>query len=275
MSRLHQKLYERILSAKVNSEIAAKNKSNDGGDVPNVYSKFLELLYGLLDGSIDNLKYEDECRALIGTQSFVLFTLDKLIFKLVKQLQAAASDEVAIRLLALNGYQKGGECGDLVYHANACVILHDENIYRFEHKSNPSELLIQLMEGGCVKHEGGHALESSFQKYLDDFFLKDPKKREQDPKIFLMRNKKKKMVAGKDEDSALQEAMENVRVVNGLEHKISCHSFKVSYVLDTEDLFFRSKAGRADKQKAENREAEKQRRLRDYLAGLLQILHEK
>jgi len=42
-------------------------------------------LYSLLDGSSDNSKFEDDCRAIIGTQSYVLFTLDKLIYKLVKQ----------------------------------------------------------------------------------------------------------------------------------------------------------------------------------------------
>jgi paired amphipathic helix protein Sin3a len=33
--------------------------------------------------------------------------------------------------------------------------------------------------------------------------------------------------------------MENASVVNGLEYKISCKTYKVSYVLDTEDLFVR------------------------------------
>jgi paired amphipathic helix protein Sin3a len=42
-------------------------------------------LYSLLDGSSDNTKFEDDCRAIIGTQSYLLFTLDKLIYKLVKQ----------------------------------------------------------------------------------------------------------------------------------------------------------------------------------------------
>jgi paired amphipathic helix protein Sin3a len=72
----------------VNAELASKKKSSDDGAAPNLYSRFIQVLYGLLDGSLDNSKFEDECRAIIGTQSYVLFTLDKLIFKLVKQLQA-------------------------------------------------------------------------------------------------------------------------------------------------------------------------------------------
>nr|GEW92942.1 hypothetical protein [Tanacetum cinerariifolium] len=41
-------------------------------------------LYNLLDGSADNGKFEDDCRAILGNQSYVLFTLDRLIYKLVK-----------------------------------------------------------------------------------------------------------------------------------------------------------------------------------------------
>ncbi|RRT77601.1 hypothetical protein B296_00012975 [Ensete ventricosum] len=43
-------------------------------------------------------QFEDDCRAIIGTQSYVLFTLDKLIYKVVKQ--------------AMNGFQviNGLEC---------------------------------------------------------------------------------------------------------------------------------------------------------------------
>lgn len=45
----------------------------------------MSALYSLLDGSADNTKFEDDCRSIIGNQSYVLFTLDKLIYKLVKQ----------------------------------------------------------------------------------------------------------------------------------------------------------------------------------------------
>ena len=47
----------------------------------------MQVLYSLLDGTVDNVKFEDDCRAIIGTQSYVLFTMDKLIFKLVKQVR--------------------------------------------------------------------------------------------------------------------------------------------------------------------------------------------
>lgn len=133
----------------------------------------MSALYNLLDGSSDNTKFEDDCRAIIGTQSYVLFTLDKLIYKLVKQvkswnfysdnlffplqfslchslsfialnillhifspqLQTVATDEMDNKLLQLYAYEKSRKPGrffDVVYHENARVLLHDENIYRIE-----------------------------------------------------------------------------------------------------------------------------------------------
>ncbi|KAG2616960.1 hypothetical protein PVAP13_3NG177532 [Panicum virgatum] len=134
--RLHQVLYERILSAKTNSSTSEKKwKASKDTKSSDQYSKFISALYSLLDGSSDSTKFEDDCRSIIGTQSYVLFTLDKLIYKVVKQLQVVASDEMDSKLLQLYLYEKSRSPGrflDLVYHENARVLLHDESIYRFE-----------------------------------------------------------------------------------------------------------------------------------------------
>lgn len=51
------------------------------------------------------------------------------------QLQTLATDEMDNKLLQLYAYEKSRKPGrfvDLVYHENARVLLHDENIYRIE-----------------------------------------------------------------------------------------------------------------------------------------------
>eukprot|EP00252_Welwitschia_mirabilis_P014418 TRINITY_DN3168_c0_g1_i2.p1 TRINITY_DN3168_c0_g1~~TRINITY_DN3168_c0_g1_i2.p1 ORF type:complete len:1345 (-),score=339.72 TRINITY_DN3168_c0_g1_i2:26-4060(-) len=173
--RLHQTLYERILCAKTNAMLIEQNGKNSK-DVSrsNLYTKFLSALYSLLDGSADNSKFEDECRAIIGTQSYMLFTLDKLIFKLVKQLQIIASDEVANKLLQLQLYERArssARFNDAVYHANVCTLLHGENIYRFEFLSSPPQLTIQLMDRPEKIDGIPNALEPSFSSYLCNEFL--------------------------------------------------------------------------------------------------------
>jgi paired amphipathic helix protein Sin3a len=245
--RLHRTLYERIKSAKFYSS-ATENKWRGSKDSTqtDLYSRFMTALYNLLDGTSDSTKFEDDCRAIIGTQSYLLFTLDKLIYKLVKQLQTIVSDEMDNKLIQLYGYEmsrKQGKFVDIIYHENARVLLHDENIYRIQCSSAPTRLSIQLMDYGHDKPEvAAVSLDPNFASYLNnDFFTVVPD--EKKPGIFLRRNKLK--CTDGDELSICQ-AMEGLQVVNGLECKIACSSSKVSYVLDTEDLLLRIKRRRSN-----------------------------
>jgi histone deacetylase complex regulatory component SIN3 len=52
-----------------------------------VYPKFLSILTGYLDNSIDTLKYENDCQDLLGYQSFTFHTLDKLFALIQRQVR--------------------------------------------------------------------------------------------------------------------------------------------------------------------------------------------
>lgn len=245
--RLHQILYDRILSARVNSSGAEiKWRTSKDASSPDPYARFMSALYSLLDGSVDNAKFEDECRAIIGNQSYVLFTLDKLIYKLVKQLQTVATDEMASKLLQLYEYEisrKSESFNDLVYYDNMRFFLHEENIYRLEFSSAPSVLSTQLMDNATEKSEVlAVCMDPTFSAYLHNDYLSVHPIKMESHDITLLRNKRK--YAGLDEFSALSMAMEGVKMFNGLECKVACNSCKISYVLDTEDFFFRTRRKR-------------------------------
>ncbi|KAK8566032.1 hypothetical protein V6N12_059575 [Hibiscus sabdariffa] len=239
--RLHRILYERLLSAKTNSAAAEKWKNSKDDSSSDLYARFMSALYSLLDGSVDNAKFEDECRAIIGNHSYELFTLDKLIYKLVKQLQAVATDEMDDQLLQLFEYEKSRKdrkTMDSVYYENARVLLHEDNIYRLKYSSSPSRLSIQLMDNVIEKPEAfAVSMEPNFSASLHDDFLSVFLGKKEPHGITLKRNKNK--YASLDEFAATCMAMEGVELVNGLENKLACNSYKISYVLDTEDFFFR------------------------------------
>uniref|UniRef100_A0A7N1A344 Histone deacetylase interacting domain-containing protein n=1 Tax=Kalanchoe fedtschenkoi TaxID=63787 RepID=A0A7N1A344_KALFE len=240
--RLHQTLYERIQSAKINSSSAEKKwKSLNDDCSTDQYARFMSALYSLLDGSSDNTKFEDDCRAIIGTQSYVLFTLDKLIFKLVKQLQTVAGDEMDNKLVQLYAYEnsrKPERLVDSVYHENARVLLHDGNIYRMECSSPPRRLSIQLMDYGHDKPEiTAVSMEPNFSSYLHDDFLGATPDRKEKSGILMKRNKRRNPYGG-------ESVLEGLKIFNGLECKITCTTSKVSYVLDTEDLLYRPSRAR-------------------------------
>ncbi|MED6209113.1 hypothetical protein PIB30_051552 [Stylosanthes scabra] len=244
--RLHQILYERILSAKTNAMSSEMKWKAKDASTPDPYSKFMDALYSLLDGSSENAKFEDECRALIGNQSYVLFTLDKLIYKLVRHLQNVATDDMANKLLQLYEYEKSrkpGKLNDSVYHANAHVILNEDNIYRLQCSSTPSRLSIQLMDNMNEKPEMfAVSIDPNFSFYLHNEFLSVLPAKKEPHGILLQRNKRK--YGDSDELSGITSAMEGVKLINGLECKIACSSSKISYVLDTQDFFFRPKRRR-------------------------------
>ncbi|KAL3526467.1 hypothetical protein ACH5RR_011123 [Cinchona calisaya] len=239
--RLHQVLYERLLSAKQNSATSELKWRNSKDSDTDPYARFMTALYSLLDGSADNAKFEDDCRSIIGNQSYVLFTLDKLIYKLVKQLQTVSSDELDNKLLQLYEYEKSRKPEkfvDSVYYENSHVLLYEENIYRFECTSSPTRLSIQLMDDGNEKSEVvAVSIDPNFAAYLYNDYLSVGHGKKESSAVMLKRNKRK--YADIDEDSAFCKAMENVQVLNGLECKMYSNSSKISYVLDTEDFFSR------------------------------------
>jgi len=99
--RMYCVLYDRLVhakelcEAKVLAERARGNVLNPAIE----YLKFLDLLSSLLHGSsAEASEFEDKCRAQLGTQSFRLFTLDKVITRMVKDLQMIVTERNALEL---------------------------------------------------------------------------------------------------------------------------------------------------------------------------------
>ena len=68
--------------------------------------------------------------------------------------------------------------------------------------------------------------------------------------VFLNRNlSKRRRAEGVDDDITVAEALSECDVYNGLECKMACANFKVSYVLNTEDVLVRRKKRRFDTDK--------------------------
>ncbi|GBG25023.1 Paired amphipathic helix protein Sin3b [Hondaea fermentalgiana] len=79
------------------SDDDAKKKDNDakaeGAAGEHEYTQFLSLVYSLMNGTLDTPKFEDECRVLLGPEGFVVFTIEKLVLAIQKQLTTLVSDE--------------------------------------------------------------------------------------------------------------------------------------------------------------------------------------
>ncbi|KAL0421248.1 UNVERIFIED_CONTAM: Paired amphipathic helix protein Sin3-like 4 [Sesamum latifolium] len=223
-------LYERMHSAKLHSS-SHENKwkiLNDAKPTDS-YARFKDALHSLLNGSSDNAKFEDECRAIIGAQSYILFTLDKLIHKLVKQLQTIATEEIDNKLLQLYAYERSRNPEtfvDAVYLENARFLLPEDNLYRIEYLPSPMRLTIQLMKNEHDKLEPtAVSMDPNFAAYLNDELLRSVvHERKDKPGVFLKRNKRKFSTG--DEIADTCKAMEGLIIRNGVEMKVNCSTFK-------------------------------------------------
>jgi len=194
------------------------------------------MVFQLLDGNIEMSQFEDRCRTLLSTNSYVLFTLDKLIFRLVKQMQTLVMDDISLKIWELHEYEKSRAFSptDELYHSNCRVILRDENCFRMEMGAD-RKLKITMMDSLCGESSTG-ILRPGFADYLRSFLGEGlvPAEEEEEgyTPVYLRRN------LMPDEQS---QRLSECYVENGLECKLLCETSKLIYIQDTEDVLIRRK----------------------------------
>ncbi|RLN32219.1 hypothetical protein BBJ28_00005178, partial [Nothophytophthora sp. Chile5] len=140
---------------------SAKEKTGD-------YQTFLSKLYALIDGSVDSSKYEDCCRSLMGSTSYFLFTMDKLVTLVLKQMQHLANDDTCQELIKAFGEQHSdatASTGSAMSEAEAAAylsktksIFEGEGAFRIEF--NPGVLRQTPLEARGGTTPSGAAAES-------------------------------------------------------------------------------------------------------------------
>lgn len=79
-------------------------------DGTSVYEAFKVLVHQLLDSEIDQVSFEDQVRELVGAGSYQIFTIDRLVSHLVKQMQILVSSAVNQNLVKLYSYELPRMC---------------------------------------------------------------------------------------------------------------------------------------------------------------------
>ncbi len=99
------------------------------------YNKFMDELVKLISGAVEQGQFEDEARLALGTGSFMLFTLDKVVGYLCKQVHVVLGDAQADQLLGLYNYEfartQEGNANEQVYINNAAQLLQNGRCYLF------------------------------------------------------------------------------------------------------------------------------------------------
>jgi len=268
--RYFQLCYERVEQAKAlafkPSESMAwlRDENSQPEPADQKYSHFLRNLEGFISQTIDQEVYEDLCRNAFGIDSYVLFTMDKLVYLLGKQVQSIIGDETCQQLLRQFSYELARVNGSVepIYHSNALKILKGSRCFRFELDQNTGDFSIRILESH-KSYNNAAGDKTPWSQYVNQFVLGS----KPDPnflpssQVFLKRNYRNTM------DKFADNLFSSVEVYNDLECKINPKSYKTKYVDHTEDYFYRrgKKRGSGHVENNNNLPSRKRRKLEDIL----------
>eukprot|EP01096_Ripella_sp_DP13-Kostka_P010862 TRINITY_DN433_c0_g2_i2.p1 TRINITY_DN433_c0_g2~~TRINITY_DN433_c0_g2_i2.p1 ORF type:complete len:1109 (-),score=559.54 TRINITY_DN433_c0_g2_i2:192-3518(-) len=249
--RLYQLLYHRLETAHEiaktahHQQRASSVKSIINAGRPNVPKERLfhsveemydyyvnDLLLPFATGDLETNKYEDECRQTLGISSYVLFTMDKLVPFVVRQIQDLVMDETASKLLSLHQYESKRSNGfvEHIYHSNSLKYLGDKRCYRVEFSLGRSKVLSLQMLDISNQPKLMELNSQKWNQYVETYVQNessgfDVRKHH----IFMLRNMIKNQ----------PKAMENLEIDNKLTGKLCLSTYRLFYVEETEDYYYR------------------------------------
>ncbi|NXU44768.1 SIN3A protein, partial [Drymodes brunneopygia] len=238
-------------------------------DVEDYYPAFLDMVRNLLDGNMDSSQYEDSLREMFTIHAYIAFTMDKLIQSIVRQLQHIVSDEICVQVtdLYLSENSNGATGGllasqssrtllEATYQRKAEQLMSEENCFKlmFIQSRGQVQLTIELLD--TEEENSDDPVEAErWSDYVERYVNSDstsPELREhlaQKP-VFLPRNLRRirKCQRGREQqekegkEGNSKKSMENVESLDKLECKFKLNSYKMVYVIKSEDYMYRRTA---------------------------------
>lgn len=200
------------------------------------YRTLLLLLRQLVCGNIDPGVFEERVRFMFGTAAYPVFTFDKLMQTLVKQIQIVLTDPACEQLVRLFDSWNSRKAPLRLSEYSARLAVENtvqgrENIYRIENAPRSGRLTIQLLERLSDANGTGSSAESRWSSYVDNFVKleSNPRYLSANSQVFLARNRR--------HAPAIEPSLLTVHY--NLECKIAINTYKLFYVENTEDFLAR------------------------------------
>ncbi|OMJ72232.1 hypothetical protein SteCoe_29371 [Stentor coeruleus] len=153
-------IYERLLKVKIilsqNPKDHDYNRLEYGPykfdvNVETEYLGFLKVVCGLLRNTYDASKFEDKCRSLLGNDSYVFFTFDKLVNYASKSLHALANDEATGKAASLFAKFSKTKLNEEMYLAELFGISPNTQVFRLHWNIKYSVLSVTYIESPYEK----------------------------------------------------------------------------------------------------------------------------
>lgn len=153
--RFFYDIYERLLKVKlILNQVGKEQESKKieygeyefGKHIENDYLSFLKTVCQALRGNIDSGKFEEKCRTLLGNDSYVFFTFDKLVNYAAKALQALTSDDQANKAAVLHSRFSRSKLNEEMYLVESMALSPFSQIFRFHWKPEYKIISITYIE---------------------------------------------------------------------------------------------------------------------------------
>ncbi|EGO30319.1 hypothetical protein SERLADRAFT_444328 [Serpula lacrymans var. lacrymans S7.9] len=209
-----------------------------------IYMYLLDACEKLFDNELDQVLFEEHMRWFFGNKAYHLFTLDKLITALVKQVQTVLSDNKCQEIWSL--LQQTRSKGllsnqDIIRYRREAErhVGSDEHLYRVAWHRDSKMMYMQLVDQDDPSIDGDGSAINRWREYVDAFVLRQPSEWQPVPKktqigsvLFLRRSR----YITTDESPPCAS-----RLWNGMRIRISLGTYKLFYEGDSEDVLVRGR----------------------------------
>jgi len=202
-------------------------------DAAHFYEFLLESCEKLFDNEIEIPLFEDQMRFMFGPrEAYKIFTVDKIIGSIIKQVQAIFTDAKSQELYNL--FKEGQQPNDEVHYREAAArILGDlEHLFRIEALPHLNVFTVQLLGKDDPSQEDPEIYIDRWRSYIASYTSEIPTKGLIEPKSkspFLRRNR------GIIPDHPAPAVVAD----NALEMKICVRTYHIFYVSNTADFFYK------------------------------------
>ncbi|RCI02265.1 Transcriptional regulatory protein sin3, partial [Rhizopus stolonifer] len=199
------------------------------------YHAVLELIDRFFDGDIDQQVFEEHTRYVFVTDAYLIFTIDKLVHSMVKQIQAITVDPKSVELIRLFRSDKGLESMSprtlSVYRLKAeDIIGSDENLYKINFDNQARNMTIQLIgkDDYMLEPTAEDRYEDYVASYMDWVNTTEGIDASSMKPTFLTRNLRPQ-----------DEHLNKIFVRSRLQYKIDQDTYHMYYIVGSEDVFVR------------------------------------
>ncbi|KAF4580450.1 Transcriptional regulatory protein sin3 [Pleurotus pulmonarius] len=209
------------------------------GSVEHYYDVLLESCERLFDAELEQHFFEEQTRAMFGTKvAYKIFTVDKLIGAIIKQVQAVFTDpcqELLENLKRDRAIPTPTTQDMLNSRRNAeRIVGPDENLFRIDWLPDCKTITVQLLGKDDSSFDDSEVLTGRWQAYLDSFVSSDategvPKNKMRMP--FLRRNARR----------PADMPPPDMQGRGGMQIKVCTRTYRLFFVAGSEDVLIKSR----------------------------------